>query len=327
MREHRRRKQKELYDKNGGNILNMILDIEFFTEEELKEMTANYSVDRKLGNGCFGEVYMGITKDNKEVAVKRYTRKGGGHDKQDFADEISSQARIQHVNLVRLVGCCLQTEVPMLVLEFVPGGSLHDVLHGNGRHTHLPLPTRLDITVGSAEALAYMHSNIGHKSIVHGDIKSGNILLSNNLEPKVSDFGSSKLTSVAKSGDWSVMGDYSYIDPAYIKTGDFTEKSDVYSFGVVLLELITRKTALYEDRKSLPLSFAKYYRDEGARRNMYDHDMLSSTDAALLPCYIECLDRMANLAIRCLKEDVDERPTMADALELKVLRASLRVNS
>uniref|UniRef100_A0A0E0F8V7 Protein kinase domain-containing protein n=1 Tax=Oryza meridionalis TaxID=40149 RepID=A0A0E0F8V7_9ORYZ len=325
LKEHRRRQQNRSFDKNGGNILNKMMDIKIFSEEELKKMTKNYCEKRRIGKGYFGEVYKGITQDNQQVAVKRFVRNGEEHDKQDFADEITSQARIQHENLVRLVGCCLHTDVPMLVLEFIPRGSLYDVLHGNGRHTHdLPLPTRLDIAVGCAEALACMHSNIGHKSVVHGDVKSGNILLGNNLEPKVSDFGSSKLMSVAKSDNWSVMADKSYIDPAYIKTGRFTEKSDVYSFGVVLLELITRKKALYDDRKSLPLSFAKYYKDDYARRNMYDQDMLSSTDDALRPRYMECLDRMANIAIRCLKEDIDERPTMAEALEeLKQLSASL----
>ncbi|KAF0896646.1 hypothetical protein E2562_026761 [Oryza meyeriana var. granulata] len=328
LRERKRRQRKELYDKNGGNILKKMMDIKIFTEKELEEMTANYCKNRRIGNGYFGEVYKGITKENQVVAVKRYRRKGEEHDKQDFADEITSQARIQHVNLVRLVGCCLETDVPMLVLEFIPNGSLHDVLHGKGgRHTHLPLPTRLDIAIGCAEALACMHSNIDHKSTVHGDIKSGNILLGNNLQPKFSDFGSSKLMSVAKSGNWSVMADLSYIDPAYIKTGCFTEKSDVYSFGVVLLELITRKTALYDNTKSLPLSFAKYYKDEDARRNMYDHNILSSADDALLqPRYMECLDRMASIVIRCLKEDVDERPTMAEVLgELKQLSASVHV--
>ncbi|XP_015615994.1 wall-associated receptor kinase 1 [Oryza sativa Japonica Group] len=327
LKEHRRRQQNRSFDKNGGNILNKMMDIKIFSEEELKKMTKNYCEKRRIGKGYFGEVYKGITQDNQQVAVKRFVRNGEEHDKQDFADEITSQARIQHENLVRLVGCCLHTDVPMLVLEFIPRGSLYDVLHGNGRHTHdLPLPTRVDIAVGCAEALACMHSNIGHKSVVHGDVKSGNILLGNNLEPKVSDFGSSKLMSVAKSDNWSVMADKSYIDPAYIKTGRFTEKSDVYSFGVVLLELITRKKALYDDRKSLPLSFAKYYKDDYARRNMYDQDMLSSADDALRPRYMECLDRMANIAIRCLKEDIDERPTMAEALEeLKQLSASLNV--
>nr|AAX94996.1 Protein kinase domain, putative [Oryza sativa Japonica Group]ABA95430.1 Protein kinase domain containing protein [Oryza sativa Japonica Group] len=326
LKEHRRRQRNRSFDKNGGNILNKMMDIKIFSEEELKKMTKNYCEKRMIGKGYFGKVYKGITQDNQQVAVKRFVRNGHELNKQDFADEITSQARIQHENLVRLVGCCLHTDVPMLVLELIPKGSLYEKLHGDGRHTHLPLPTRLDIAVGCAEALACMHSNIGHKSVVHGDVKSGNILLGNNLEPKVSDFGSSKLMSVAKSDNWSVMADMSYIDPAYIKTGRFTEKSDVYSFGVVLLELITRKKALDDDRESLPLNFAKYYKDDYARRNMYDQNMLSSTDDALRPRYMECLDRMANIAIRCLMEDIDERPTMAEALEeLKQLSASLNV--
>lgn len=327
LKEHRRRQQNRSFDKNGGNILNKMMDIKIFSEDELNKMTKNYCENRRIGKGSFGEVYRGITQDNQQVAVKRFVRKGEEHDKQVFANEIASQARIQHANLVRLVGCCLHTDVPMLVLEFIPKGSLYDMLHGKGRHMHLPLPTRLDIGIGCAEALAYMHSNIGHKSIVHGDVKSGNILLGNNLEPKVSDFGSSKLRSVAKYGHWSVVTDENYIDPVYYKEGYYTEKSDVYSFGVVLLELITRKEVLYnstpvDGRKSLPLEFVKNYKNDDARK-MYDQEILSN-DEIISPNCLKCLDRMAGVAVRCLKTNVDKRPTMAEALEeLMQLRATM----
>nr|TKW30146.1 hypothetical protein SEVIR_2G015901v2 [Setaria viridis] len=208
----------------------------------------------------------------------------------------------------------------MLVFEFVPRGSLHSVLHGAGKTLPLSLPVRLDIAIGSAEALAYMHSHGGHNH-VHGDVKSGNILLDDNLTPKVSDFGSAKLVSVAsRYSKWCVSGDMSYIDPIYIKSGRFTEKSDVYSFGVVLLELVTRKPAKYGDN-SLYLDFIRSFKEEGNGRNLYDEEILSGDDARSYH-HMECLDRISRLVVQCLKEDVDERPTMAEVVEeLKQVKA------
>lgn len=205
----------------------------------------------------------------------------------------------------------------MLVFEFIPNGSLETVLHGPDQQA-LSLPKRLDIAIGSAEALAYMHS-FDSQSIIHGDVKPANILLGNNLVPKVSDFGSSKLGLVTKAP----CADWNYIDPVCMKTNIVIQKSDVYSFGVVLTELITRKRAKYDGRSVHP-DFVKYYTDNNSRREMYDQDMLHSDAHSLQPdqC-IECLDTMAGIAVRCLKDDVDERPTMAEVLEeLKQLRAS-----
>jgi serine/threonine protein kinase len=161
-----------------------------------------------------------------------------------------------------------------------------------------------------------MHSHGSHNH-VHGDVKSGNILLDENLTPKVSDFGSSKLVSIAMHANWSVAGDMNYIDPVYIKTGRFTEKSDVYSFGVVLLELITRKTAKYDGCRSLPIDFVMSCKDQGKRRAMYDRDILCEDDNdGQSYVNMECLDRVGELAVRCLKEDVEERPTMVEVVEL-----------
>nr|CAB3466211.1 unnamed protein product [Digitaria exilis] len=153
-----------------------------------------------------------------------------------------------------------------------------------------------------------------HNKRIHGDIKSGNILLDDDLNPKVSDFGSSKLVSTAsRYATWLVSGDMNYNDPAYIRTGRFSEKSDVYSFGVVLLELITRKKAMYDGSNSLPINFVKTCRKEGNGRKMYDRDVLS--DDAQSHSQMECLDRIGELAVQCLKEDVDDRPSMAEVLE------------
>ncbi|CAO2142910.1 unnamed protein product [Urochloa humidicola] len=249
----KKRKQKKFFDKNGGEILQS-MGIKIFTERQMKKITNHYSTP--IGEGAFGKVFLGTITgtdhDVQKVAVKCAIMKAKKVlPKEEFVNEITFQFRISHVNLVRLIGCCLETFVPMLVFEFVPKGSLYNMLHGASMPTELLLPARLDIAIGTAEALTYMHSQGWNH--VHGDVKSGNIILDDNLTPKVSDFGSSKLVSIAsRYPKWVVSGDMNYIDPVYIKSGRFTVKSDVYSFGVVLLELITRKTARYED-SSLPI--------------------------------------------------------------------------
>ncbi|BAT15322.1 Os11g0691650 [Oryza sativa Japonica Group] len=318
------------------------MGITIFTEKELDSITKGKCT--KIGQGAFGEVYMGTYKD-QQVAVKYSIAKGATRTQnafrwpkflvptkvpssrargQEFVDELRIQSLIRHVNVVRLIGCCLQTKVPMLVFEFIPQGSLEKKLHGFERQT-LSLLNRLDIAIGSAEALSYMHSS-GLQSVVHGDVKPANILLDDNLIPKVSDFGSSELALKMKH----VCADMNYVDPVCIQTGKYcTMESDVYSYGVVLLELITRKKAKYDDGRSLPIEFVNRYKDNNERRKMYDQDMLSSTDA-LYPYCMECLDRMAAVAVRCLKNKVEKRPTMADVVkELKQLREQIctRVSS
>ncbi|CAL4990865.1 unnamed protein product [Urochloa decumbens] len=309
--EVRRRCKRQHFDKNGGELLKGV-GITIFTERHLKKITNDYKI--RIGKGAYGEVYKG-TIGAKQVAVKRPVAKRPEIGKDEFVKAITFQFRITHTNIVCLVGCCLETDVPILVFEFVPNGSLYDVLHGTNRTRILSLPERLDIAIGSAEALSYMHSHAEHH--VHGDVKSANILLDNDLKPKVSDFGSSKLLAMGMYSR-SVAADISYLDPVYMKTGRFTEKSDVYSFSVVLLELITRKTAKYDGDKSLPIEFIKpWKRDGGNKRGMYDSDILSAGGAQSQQAqvYMECLDRIGELAVRCLTEDVEERPTMAEVLE------------
>ncbi|TVU23456.1 hypothetical protein EJB05_25825, partial [Eragrostis curvula] len=324
--EHKRRQRKGFFDKNGGKLLKGA-GIHIYTEDEMKMITKQYS--EPIGGGNFGKVFKGIIEADQRVAVKRAIvddsskiREGG-----EFVDEITFQFQMKHPNMVRLIGCCLETDVPMLVFEFIPNGSLADVLHGDAStRRQLSLLQRLDIAIGSAEALRYMHySHVGgHHKMIHGDVKSANILLDDDLKPKVSDFGSSKVMSTASRYVRFVASDMNYVDPVYYKTGRFTEKSDVYSFGVVLLEIITRKPAKYDGSNSLPIDFIKTCKVGGNGRKMYDEEILTH-DAANSNVYMEFLDRIADLAMRCLKEDDDERPTMEEVLE-ELMRVKLRAS-
>ncbi|KAL5205119.1 hypothetical protein ABZP36_009990 [Zizania latifolia] len=322
---YEKKRLREIFNKNGGQLLKNI-GIKLFTKEEIRKITNNYG--KIIGKGGFGEVYQGdidnnqqvavkrsITVDKKRpVAVKRIKRSITVDEKRrkDFANEITIQSQISHKNVVKLVGCCLETNIPMLVFEYIPKGSLHDVLHGNGdssnniaKDNNLTLEERLAIAIGSAEALHYMHSSPSQK-ILHGDVKSSNILLDESNVPKVSDFGISRFMT-EKDHTNLVIGDKGYIDPVYVTTGILTEKSDVYSFGVVLLELITRKKARYGNN-SLRIDFIDSYKSDSRAREMFDDEFVSAED-------IDCLAMIGRIAVQSLEGEVKHRPTMKQVLE------------
>jgi serine/threonine protein kinase len=256
-----------------------------------------------LGKGAFGEVYGGSLGDERQVAVKR-SKKVNEAQKEQFANEIIVQSRIIHKNIVKLIGCCLEVDVPMLVYEFVSGGTLEDTLHGC-KKARLSLDQRLVIAAETSDGLVYMHFKTP-TIILHGDVKPSNILLDDNLIPKISDFGISKLIPLDKAQqDGNVIGDIIYMDPVYRETGLLTTKSDVYSFGVVLLELITRKQA--KDGNLVQIFVATYTRENA--QNLLDKDITEENE-------IEVLHNIAELAIECLNvNNVDQRPDMTEVAE------------
>lgn len=308
-----KRKLRAFFERNGGPLLASINNIKIYTKKELNHITENFS--NVIGKGSLGEVYKGTTNDNQIVAVKRLTtpvpttsiypedRQFWEIRMKEFANEIKIQSEIKHKNILRLLGCCLEVEIPMLVYEFAPKGSLCDILHGTPR-LPLPLQTRLDIAVESAAALDYMHLSVAPK-IFHGDVKSGNILLDKNFMPKISDFGTSRLLSIEKmyAESVTVIADIEYLDPVYAR-GLLNEKSDVYSYGIVLLELITRKKPSYAGNNSLKMNF----KDEKARE-MYDEEI------AFPAQNIEFLDSVGRVALDCLAEQMDDRPSMKQVAE------------
>ncbi|XP_047094468.1 wall-associated receptor kinase 2-like [Lolium rigidum] len=310
-----KRQLDKSFEKNGGKILENVKGLTIFTKEGLKKITRNNS--DFLGNGSFGKVYKGILPDDTIVAVKASiiinedTRK-------EFTDEVEIQSNMIHKNILRLVGCCLEVEVPMLVYEFAANGSLQDILHQN-KNQELPLDLRLDIAIGSAEGLKYMHSSTT-QAIRHGDVKPDNILLDDKLTPKISDFGLSKLI---KEGQFAktVVGCMGYIDPVFLKTGLLTQKSDVYSFGAVLLELITGKKNVYDENQSLIIEFCKLYEKGNGGRAMFDKEIANEEDMFVL-------EDISKLAVECLCEDIEVRPDMTEVAErLVMLRRDKRLKN
>uniref|UniRef100_A0A0D9VRG8 non-specific serine/threonine protein kinase n=1 Tax=Leersia perrieri TaxID=77586 RepID=A0A0D9VRG8_9ORYZ len=210
-----------------------------FSYDELASATGGFSSANLLGQGGFGYVYKGVLPGSgKEVAVKQL-KSGSGQGEREFQAEVEIISRVHHRHLVSLVGYCIAgSSQRLLVYEFVPNDTLEHHLHGKG----VPVtewPTRLAIALGSAKGLAYLHEDC-HPRIIHRDIKAANILLDENFEAKVADFGLAKLTTDTNTHvSTRVMGTFGYLAPEYASSGKLTDKSDVFSFGVMLLELIT----------------------------------------------------------------------------------------
>ncbi|XP_051219791.1 wall-associated receptor kinase 1-like [Lolium perenne] len=314
------RAKQRFFEQNGGLLLQQQLGslassgvaFNIFSEEEIKRATGNFDEARVLGRGGNGVVYRGVIADGSTVAIKK-SRVVDEKQLKEFSKEMLILSQINHRNVVKLLGCCLEVEVPMLVYEYVPNGSLHRYIHGDGKSKALMPPgERLRIAAESAHALAYMHSSAS-PPILHGDVKSANILLDGDLTAKVSDFGASRLAPVDEAQVATlVQGTCGYLDPEYLLTCQLTCKSDVYSFAVVLLELLTGRKAFCpygpeEDDTSLAFSFVTAVQ-EGRHREIMDGHVRDELG-------VQLLDEAAELVIRCLSLTGEDRPAMTEVAD------------
>ncbi|KAK9936944.1 hypothetical protein M0R45_013763 [Rubus argutus] len=308
-------KLKEKYFKENGGFLLLqqlanhggsVETTKIFTTEELEKATNNYHESRVLGEGGYGTVYKGVLPDNKTVAIKK--SKGGTlSQSEQFVNEVIVLSQINHRNVVKLLGCCLETEVPLLVYEFVSHGTLYEHLHK--KRSSLSFELRMKIAVETAGALAYLHSSTS-MPIIHRDVKAANILLDENYTAKVSDFGASRLVPSGQTEIQTlVLGTLGYLDPEYLQSNQLTEKSDVYSFGVVLVELLTSKVAVSKDRCLASIFVASM--EEDFLNQILDDDIVNELN-------IETVQNVASLAKRCLRVNGEERPNMKEvAMELE----------
>ncbi|PIA55699.1 hypothetical protein AQUCO_00700184v1 [Aquilegia coerulea] len=208
-----------------------------FSYEELASATNGFSQANLLGQGGFGYVHKGVLPNGKLVAVKSL-KSGSGQGEREFQAEVEIISRVHHRHLVSLVGYCIAGGQRMLIYEFVPNNTLEYHLHGKGRPT-MEWAKRMTIALGSARGLAYLHEDC-HPRIIHRDIKAANILIDDNWEAMVADFGLAKLSDTTQTHvSTRVMGTFGYLAPEYASSGKLSEKSDVFSFGVMMLELIT----------------------------------------------------------------------------------------
>ncbi|KAM0005069.1 putative protein kinase RLK-Pelle-WAK family [Helianthus debilis subsp. tardiflorus] len=321
-----KRRKEKFFKRNGGLILKqqeatdagLIDRTILFTSKDLEMAIDNYNENRILGRGGQGTVYKGMLADGRIVAVKK-SKIVDESQLDQFINEVVILSQVNHRNVVKLLGCCLESEVPQLVSEFVPSGTLYDLIQDDTGEFPFSLNTRLQIATEVAGALSYLHSATSIP-IYHRDIKTTNILLDEKYRAKVSDFGTSRLVSTDQTHLTTlVKGTFGYFDPEYFRSSQFTEKSDVYSFGVVLLELFTREK---------PISLTKF----GEHRNLATYFMSAMEEGRVMSIFdpvvvIEDskggLLTIANLAMRCLNTNGKHRPTMKEVVvELEGIRTS-----
>ncbi|XP_030517009.2 wall-associated receptor kinase 2-like [Rhodamnia argentea] len=318
------RLKEQYFKQNGGLLLQQQLHegdrttktTKIFTAEELEKATNDYDESRIVGRGGYGTVYKGLLPNGTVVAIKKSKLVDKTRIEQ-FVNEVIVLSRINHRNVVKLLGCCLETEVPLLVYEFVSNGTLFDHIHNGNKSSKMSWDIRLRIASDTAGVLSYLHSTASIP-IIHRDVKSANILLDDNYTAKVSDFGASRLVPLDQAElSTLVRGTLGYLDPEYLHTNQPTEKSDVYSFGVVLVELITGKKVLSFNRPEIERTPAMHFLSA-----LKNNQLFQIVDEAIAnEGNNDRVREVANVAKRCLTLKGEERPTMKEvAIELEGLK-------
>ncbi|CAI0468018.1 unnamed protein product [Linum tenue] len=291
-------------DSRRGNM-----DLPFFHLSEIAAATDNFSEANKLGEGGFGSVYKGTYKEN-EIAVKRLS-KYSGQGAEEFKNEIELIAKLQHKNLVRILGCCVQGHEKMLVYEYLPNKSLDFFIFDDEKRALLDWSVRYNIICGIARGILYLHED-SRLRIIHRDLKASNVLLDASMNPKISDFGMARIFGVDQdqANTNRVVGTYGYMSPEYAMQGMFSVKSDVYSFGVLLLETITgrKNSSYYEETTSASLvGYTWELWKQGRALEMVD-PLLGEPypDQDVLRC--------VQIGLLCVQESAADRPNMFDVV-------------
>ncbi|XP_026396076.1 cysteine-rich receptor-like protein kinase 10 [Papaver somniferum] len=275
------------------------------------DATNNFAEANKLGEGGFGPVYKGILSDGQEIAVKRLSKSSGQGD-QEFKNEVLLLAKLQHRNLVRLLGFCLHGQEKLLVYELMDA-SLDHIIFDAVKRTHLDWERRYKIVGGIARGLLYLHED-SRVRIIHRDLKNSNILLATDMTPKISDFGMARLFVVDQTQDNTsrIVGTFGYMAPEYALHGCFSVKSDVFSFGVLVLEILSGKknTSFYESvaggAQDL-LTYAWRHWQNGSTMELLDPSFQEN-------CSRNEFMRCVHIALLCVQDSVADRPTMASVI-------------
>ncbi|KAG5234842.1 G-type lectin S-receptor serine/threonine-protein kinase [Salix suchowensis] len=291
---------------NEQQVNSNSIELEYFKLSTITAATDNFSPANKLGQGGFGSVYKGLLANGQQVAVKRLSR-SSGEGTEEFKNEVMVIAKLQHRNLVKLLGYCIHNEEKMLIYEYLPNKSLDSFLFDETRRLVLDWPKRFDIIVGIARGILYLHQD-SRLRIIHRDLKCSNILLDAEMNPKISDFGTAKIFEGNQTEDRTrrVVGTYGYMSPEYVVFGNFSVKSDVFSFGVMLLEIVSGKKNNRFYQQNPPLTLIGYVWELWGQEKA-----LEIVDPSLKELYhpreaLKCI----RIGLLCVEEDAMNRPSM-----------------
>ncbi|KAE9609778.1 putative protein kinase RLK-Pelle-DLSV family [Lupinus albus] len=283
-------------------------DLIAFSYVTIKVATDNFSKDNRLGEGGFGTVYKGKLQKGHEIAVKRLS-KTSNQGLEEFKNEIILTARLQHVNLVRLLGYCTKKDEKMLIYEYLPNKSLDQFLFDPRKSVLLDWRKRVNIIEGVTQGLLYLqeYSNF---TIIHRDLKASNVLLDDEMNPKISDFGLARIFRKyeLEANTNTIVGTYGYVPPEYVRKGIYSTKYDVYSFGVLLLQIISgkRTSCYYGTHENMNLlEYAYELWREGRGVEFLDPSLDDTTSPFKM---MRCMQ----IALLCVQESSADRPSMLE---------------
>ncbi|KAL0329891.1 UNVERIFIED_CONTAM: G-type lectin S-receptor-like serine/threonine-protein kinase [Sesamum radiatum] len=303
----------DTYELDGGGAKNR--DLRRFTYASIVSATSNFSLDHKLGQGGFGPVYKGKTPEGKNTTRPRYSSKDSFTAIRtrilEFKTELILISKLQHVNLVKLLGFCIHGDDKMLIYDYMPNKSLDFFLFSPSTREQLDWQQRFNIIEGTAQGLLYLHKH-SRLRIIHRDLKPSNILLDENMKPKISDFGLARIfkQNVDEANTNRRVGTYGYMAPEYAMQGIFSVKSDVYSFGVLVLEIVSGRRINSFHQIEGPLNLVEYawelWRKDSAIELM-DPTLRTS-------CITNQLHRCIHIGLLCVENHAVDRPTIEDVI-------------
>lgn len=286
---------------------NEVMELPIFDMKTIIKATENFSIDKKLGEGGFGAVYKGNLNEGQEIAVKRLSQ-DSGQGLKEFKNEVILIAKLQHRNLVKLLGCCVERDERLLIYEYMPNKSLDYFIFDESGRKELDWHNRINIINGIARGLLYLHQD-SRLRIIHRDLKASNVLLDSKMNPKISDFGLARMFGgdETEANTKKVVGTYGYMSPEYAIDGLFSVKSDVFSFGVLVLEIVSgRKNRGFNhpDHQHNLLGHAWRLWMEERPLELID-DILGES------CALSEVLRCIHVALLCVQQRPDDRPSMS----------------
>ncbi|KAM0063376.1 putative protein kinase RLK-Pelle-DLSV family [Helianthus debilis subsp. tardiflorus] len=313
-----RRKKNHAKPTGEGELLNASkrqeedMEQPLFSFSTIANATANFSSDNKLGEGGFGPVYKGKLEEGQEIAVKRLS-KNSSQGLDEFKNEVICISKLQHRNLVKILGCCIEGDEKLLVYEYMPNKSLDSFIFDKTQSMLLDWTKRFNIIKGIARGLLYLHQD-SRLRIIHRDLKASNILLDQGMNPKISDFGLARSFggNETQANTERVVGTYGYMSPEYALDGLFSVKSDVYSFGVLLLEIVSGKRNrgfLHSGKGTNFIAHVWSLYNEGRSMDLVDSSCVESCDP-------DEVVRSIKVGLLCVQHDAEDRPLMSSVIHM-----------